>query len=209
MTRDPNASDRRPWKLDAACLAEDPETFHDTAQVTAAKRVCARCPVRSNCLRFALDIAEPWGVWGGFSEGDRRRLAVGKQPRRCLRCGLDFVPYSNQKRCSDCGDTKTEPSVDDLRERVTALAGQGWSDRMIGAETGHKPTQVQYMRRKWKIRGGRMVRENRHAMQDALKPCGTPAAWRRHIRRGERVDEACAQAESRRMAAKRVRVGAL
>jgi WhiB family redox-sensing transcriptional regulator len=45
---------------------------------TAAKNVCRVCPVRAECAAQALATREPYGVWGGFTEGERLRLlAVG------------------------------------------------------------------------------------------------------------------------------------
>lgn len=40
----------------------------------AAKEVCAGCPVRQECLEFALAEREVYGVWGGTSERERRRM---------------------------------------------------------------------------------------------------------------------------------------
>jgi hypothetical protein len=37
-----------------------------------AKAVCRACPVRDDCLEYALTNAEPWGVWGGLSADERR-----------------------------------------------------------------------------------------------------------------------------------------
>jgi WhiB family transcriptional regulator, redox-sensing transcriptional regulator len=42
--------------------------------VTAAKAVCAGCPVKAECLEFAVVNGEAWGVWGGTSERERRRI---------------------------------------------------------------------------------------------------------------------------------------
>jgi len=73
----------------AACKAEDPELFFGPSAefVTArqqreakAKAVCARCPARAECLAFALDTREAYGVWGGASEDERR--AMLRQRRR-------------------------------------------------------------------------------------------------------------------------------
>ncbi|MEV7174880.1 WhiB family transcriptional regulator [Streptomyces sp. NPDC093224] len=42
----------------------------------AAKEVCALCPVRAECLRHALSVQEPYGVWGGLSEEERRERSL-------------------------------------------------------------------------------------------------------------------------------------
>lgn len=46
-----------------------------TAQVSAAKQDCHACPVRTACLAYALETAEPHGIWGGMTPRERRRLA--------------------------------------------------------------------------------------------------------------------------------------
>lgn len=64
------------WQLKAACLESDPELFFpEEGESTApAKRICAQCPVRTQCLDYALAKREPYGVFGGLSEGERTRL---------------------------------------------------------------------------------------------------------------------------------------
>lgn len=51
-----------------------PEGDEATAQSFAAKRVCAKCPVRELCLQYALDENIKYGVWGGTSYNDRRKI---------------------------------------------------------------------------------------------------------------------------------------
>lgn len=72
------------WRRDAACADEDPELFFagDDASVEAAKQVCARCPVRTDCLETALALKEMHGVWGGMAEGERRRLIRRRRRER-------------------------------------------------------------------------------------------------------------------------------
>ena len=70
------------WREKAICRDEDPELFFPIgshgparAQLAAAKEVCSRCPVRENCLAWALAGDDLDGVWGGTSEDERRVLA--------------------------------------------------------------------------------------------------------------------------------------
>ncbi len=44
---------------------------------TAARKICAVCKVRIQCLEYALKHGEPYGIWGGLSERERRRLKHG------------------------------------------------------------------------------------------------------------------------------------
>jgi WhiB family redox-sensing transcriptional regulator len=66
-----------PWQARALCAQTDPEAFFPDrgGSVRAARVVCARCPVRAECLEFALEHDERFGVWGGLSERERRRLS--------------------------------------------------------------------------------------------------------------------------------------
>jgi WhiB family redox-sensing transcriptional regulator len=44
------------------------------AQITEAKKLCVRCPVRKACLGFALTTRQDYGIWGGLTEDERRIL---------------------------------------------------------------------------------------------------------------------------------------
>ncbi|MFE5369207.1 WhiB family transcriptional regulator [Streptomyces mirabilis] len=71
-----------PWELltspvfddQAACAGEDPETFWDDTLLGLARSICRGCPVREQCLAWALDHGESEGVWGGLSAKERRGL---------------------------------------------------------------------------------------------------------------------------------------
>ncbi|WP_119287644.1 WhiB family transcriptional regulator [Streptomyces sp. YIM 130001] len=63
------------WAERAACRTTSPdELFVEGAAQTGAKRICAPCPVRTECLAHALDERIEHGVWGGMTERERRAL---------------------------------------------------------------------------------------------------------------------------------------
>jgi WhiB family redox-sensing transcriptional regulator len=69
------------WRTLAACRSADPDLFFpisssgpSLAQVAQAKAICAGCPVRRECLAFALRTHQAHGVWGGLSEQERYPL---------------------------------------------------------------------------------------------------------------------------------------
>ncbi len=64
------------WQERALCAQTDPEAFFPEkgGSTRDAKRVCLSCDVRSECLEYALAHDERFGIWGGLSERERRRL---------------------------------------------------------------------------------------------------------------------------------------
>lgn len=64
-----------PWQQLARCKGVDPEIFHPPAEEEGedAKAICTLCPVREACLEHALAAREKFGVWGGYTERERRR----------------------------------------------------------------------------------------------------------------------------------------
>ncbi len=66
------------WRLNALCAETDPEAFFPEkgGSTREAKRVCVGCEVRAECLEFALRNDERFGIWGGLSERERRRLRM-------------------------------------------------------------------------------------------------------------------------------------
>jgi WhiB family redox-sensing transcriptional regulator len=70
------ASASESWKARAACRDVATELFFPGAaeeDVSAAKAVCAGCPVRSPCLAFAVLTGQDDGVWGGTDAAERKR----------------------------------------------------------------------------------------------------------------------------------------
>jgi WhiB family redox-sensing transcriptional regulator len=84
----PNA-DVWDWQMEGLCRGRDSgQFFHPDGErgsararrEMAAKALCRACPVRPECAAQSLSAREPYGVWGGFTEGERLRLlALGWQ----------------------------------------------------------------------------------------------------------------------------------
>lgn len=64
------------WRERALCVQIDPEIFFPEkgGSTRAAKKVCLSCDARSKCLEYALANDERFGIWGGLSERERRKL---------------------------------------------------------------------------------------------------------------------------------------
>lgn len=74
------SADRWEWQYEGACRATGPEVFFHPegerggrrrGRDAAAKEVCGRCPVITQCREHALRVREPYGVWGGMTEDER------------------------------------------------------------------------------------------------------------------------------------------
>lgn len=90
--------DDSPWREAAACVAyPDPDIFFATGEARAeevarAKSICAGCPVRFDCLLYAVETAQTYGVWGG-TDADERRLV-----RRRWTAALRREGFSEARR---------------------------------------------------------------------------------------------------------------
>jgi WhiB family redox-sensing transcriptional regulator len=64
------------WQVDALCAQTDPEAFFPEkgGSTRDAKKICTTCEVKSECLEYALQNDERFGIWGGLSERERRKL---------------------------------------------------------------------------------------------------------------------------------------
>lgn len=72
------------WMKDAVCASTDPESFFPErgGSPRDAKKFCLSCPVRAQCLAYAMGRDERFGVWGGLSERERRRLKRALRDQR-------------------------------------------------------------------------------------------------------------------------------
>jgi WhiB family redox-sensing transcriptional regulator len=73
-------ADAAEWQERALCAQTDPEAFFPEkgGSTREAKRICSGCEVRAECLEYALAHDERFGIWGGLSERERRRLRRGE-----------------------------------------------------------------------------------------------------------------------------------
>jgi len=69
------------WMSDGTCRHADPDLFFPAphspagrAQAQTAKLICACCPVRRECLAYALETRQKYGIWGGLTEEERRTM---------------------------------------------------------------------------------------------------------------------------------------
>src|SRR5580658_11001821 len=66
----------RGWQARSNCMGVDPDLFFPErgSSTREAKEVCRGCVVRDDCLEFAIANGEKFGIWGGMSERERRRV---------------------------------------------------------------------------------------------------------------------------------------
>ncbi len=76
------------WQLHGSCRGENTSLFFHpdgergparARRQAAAKAVCGRCPVVDACLKHALSVREPYGVWGGMSEDEREAVYLSRR----------------------------------------------------------------------------------------------------------------------------------
>lgn len=78
------AEDQPPWMLDGNCIGTDPDMFFPTRgeSTNDAKQCCVGCRVRTECLDYAMVNKLGFGVWGGLSERERKRLRRQRRKAR-------------------------------------------------------------------------------------------------------------------------------
>lgn len=93
------------WQDRAACVGLDSRVFYANgkyarAQVHAAQRVCATCPVTAQCAAWAIQSGEKWGVWGGMSQKELRQKRVRDRAPRNSASGK---PQRKAQEPAKCG----------------------------------------------------------------------------------------------------------
>jgi WhiB family transcriptional regulator, redox-sensing transcriptional regulator len=96
---------RPPWMRDAACREHPEVNFHPGhgESPEPARAVCSRCMVRNECLQFALDDDERYGVWGGLSPPERRAVKRQLLHLRGVLCRIAGA----RRRCPPRSDSNT------------------------------------------------------------------------------------------------------
>jgi WhiB family transcriptional regulator, redox-sensing transcriptional regulator len=71
------------WTEHALCTRTDPELFFPPKgnPGTEAKQICASCPVRGECLAYAIEADEEFGIWGGLNRAERLRVRQALETR--------------------------------------------------------------------------------------------------------------------------------
>lgn len=95
------------WKR-AACRGFEDLFFDQTPATEAlARRICYACPIRAECLNWALETPEHYGMWGGLSEKQRQHVNVPRHRVKCPGCGSFDVTTKLLKTrnevCAACG----------------------------------------------------------------------------------------------------------
>lgn len=99
-------ADEDDWQAMALCAQTDPEAFFPEkgGSTREAKKVCQSCEVRAECLQAALDRDERFGIWGGLSERERRRIkdraGQGRRIGRKSELDLSDNPEAVQRRAA-------------------------------------------------------------------------------------------------------------
>lgn len=110
------------WQANGNCLGVDPNLmFPERGESLApAKAICRECSVKAECLDYALRVPEVFGVWGGVSERERRRLRKAA-PKICLHCRGEFYPANRHHRiCSDgCRAERERVRAAEYRKRAS------------------------------------------------------------------------------------------
>ncbi|WP_338693061.1 WhiB family transcriptional regulator [Streptomyces sp. Q6] len=90
------------WWEAAACRTADPEElFVEGAAQSGAKRICAACVVRTECLSHALDERIEHGVWGGMTERERRALLRRRPTVTSWRTLLETARTDHERSGAD------------------------------------------------------------------------------------------------------------
>lgn len=90
----------RDWQDQAVCAETDPDAFFPEkgGSTKEAKKICLGCDVKDECLKYALDHDERFGIWGGYSERERRRLQRGETITPTTRHGGHQPSYACYQR---------------------------------------------------------------------------------------------------------------
>lgn len=118
------------WRNLAECQYADPELFfpEQGGSTSEAKSVCRVCPVRAQCLEYALENGERFGIWGGLSEQERRRIpqqaTAVTGPRLCQK-RLHVMDEDNRADGGRCRACRNAANARAYRKKHPVVLGKG------------------------------------------------------------------------------------
>lgn len=97
------------WREQAKCKGMNPDVFHPDltkpSEIETVKAICNACPVQHQCAEHAIKEGEPFGIWGGLTERERRiarrRRGLPNLSRRHLHIAVS--EFRNGKPPAECG----------------------------------------------------------------------------------------------------------
>ena len=108
--RTPIGSEPEPdWRDSSACIGLDLNLFFPIStmgaaaqsQIEEAKAVCAECPVQRQCLAWALEVGPEFGIFGGYTDLERRQLRQRSNPNARLITAMIPNPCATQGEASE------------------------------------------------------------------------------------------------------------
>lgn len=112
------------WQERALCAQTDPEAFFPEkgGSTREAKRICTRCEVKAECLEFALAHDERFGIWGGLSERERRKVKREAREAARLAAAAVVIPMPTRVAAEQTARSNhmevTEPAGADRPEQT-------------------------------------------------------------------------------------------
>lgn len=87
------------------CGDIDPDTFFEDSSEELAQKICKRCPIRWECLNFAIEFDERHGVWGGMTAQDRKNIKFKRIRVKCPYCSNVILDETKTRMvtCLACG----------------------------------------------------------------------------------------------------------
>lgn len=130
------------WRDSAACLGDgDPDAWFaeasEKARIRHALATCHGCPVRTQCLDFAMARNDQFGIWGGLTEKDRRRLlTAARRPAAVAAPAAPAAPAAAGPR---------DPSPMDLARQLGDLRARHGSITATARAAGMSRTRVTFL----------------------------------------------------------------
>lgn len=129
------------WRHEAACIGVNPETFfphvgHPGVTTADARAICKRCPVVAECLQFALDTDSNYGIYGGRTPEQRRRIRARKPAQPGTARYRRYDPVKATEAANGQMRQREQLSPSEVDAAVRILHAQGLTDGQIAYRSG-------------------------------------------------------------------------